>query len=146
MLLNFFKRLVFGRPKSARENLKALNELDEEVGAPEADRESFGGSIKWANLTSCFGESFDGPSDVELKNALKELFESRDDEHPDAWIECGSNDGPLYTLSIFSSGYGLYTKYSDVDMTEELETKRIEMVTEETGFVLWKKLLSEGAI
>jgi len=97
--------------------------------------------IEWTNLTTCFGEGVQNPSDDQLKAALSELFKSRDDEHPDAWIECGSESGPLLSLSIFSSGYALYTKYSDADMSEELENRRIENVSQESAFSLWKKVI-----
>jgi hypothetical protein len=97
--------------------------------------------IEWTNLTGCFGEGTQNPSDDDLKKALSELFKSQDNEHPDAWIECGSENGPLYSVSIFSSGYALYTKYSDADMSDELENKKIENVTEDSAFALWKNLM-----
>lgn len=97
--------------------------------------------IEWTNLAGCFGEGVQNPSDDDLKKALRELFKSQGDEHPDAWIECGSENGPLYSLSIFSSGYALYTKYSDADMSDELENKKIESVTEGSAFTLWKNLI-----
>jgi len=96
----------------------------------------------WINLTTRLGHSISNPSDEDLKNALKELFDSKDNEHPDSWIECGSEDGPLETLSIYSSGYALYTKFSDADMSDELETKRVDNVTQESGLEIWKNLIS----
>lgn len=94
----------------------------------------------WITLTTVFGESVESPSELDMRAALKELFSSVDDEHPDAWIECGTEDGPLYSISIYSSGYAIYTKYSDADMTEELETKEIENVDASIAFELWSKL------
>jgi len=75
----------------------------------------------WVTLTSRFGQSHEDPSDEDLKIALNELFSINNLEHPDAWIECGSDDGPLETLSMYGSGYAHYTKYSDADMSDELE-------------------------
>jgi len=98
--------------------------------------------IEWVNLTGCFGEGVQNPSDDDLKKALSILFKSQDNEHPDTWIECGSENGPLYSLSVFSSGYALYTKYSDVDMSDELENKKIENVTQDSAFILWKNLIN----
>lgn len=97
--------------------------------------------FEWVSLTRCYGSVIQNPTDDHLKNALIELFNSKDDEHPDAWVECGTQDGPLYSLSIFSSGYALYTKYSDADMSDELENKRIDNVTESIAFELWKNLI-----
>ena len=101
---------------------------------------------QWTNLTTNFGLQIKDPSDDDLRNVLKKHFSIKDNEHPDAWLECGSDNGPLYSLSIFSSGYAIYTKYSDADMTDELEVKRIESVDEDKGFDLWKKLISDGDI
>ena len=96
---------------------------------------------EWINLTGRYGMGKQNPTEHDLKEVLNELFNSKDDEHPDAWIECGTDDGPLYSLSIFSSGYALFTKYSDVDMTEELEAKKIENVNKDTALQLWKNLI-----
>uniref|UniRef100_UPI001A7E13AB hypothetical protein n=3 Tax=Vibrionaceae TaxID=641 RepID=UPI001A7E13AB len=94
----------------------------------------------WTNLTTCFGHSIQNPTDEQLKAALGELYRCNDLEHPDAWIEHGSNEGSLVTLSVFSRGYAIYIKYSDLDMIEELENRRIENVTEEMAFHLWKNI------
>jgi hypothetical protein len=88
------------------------------------------------------GEKISNPSTKQLRNTLKELFASNDEEHPDAWIECGSDDGPLYILSVYSGGYAIYTKYSDVNMTEELENKKIENLDVGSTLELWQKLIA----
>jgi len=98
--------------------------------------------FEWSNLTTCFGNGVLNPSDSELQQSISELFESHNDEHPDAWVECGSENGPLCSISIYSSGYAVFTKYSDADMSEELENRRIENVTQDVAFKLWKSLIS----
>ena len=98
--------------------------------------------FEWSNLTTCFGNGVLNPSDSELQQSIIELFESHNDEHPDAWVECGSENGPLCSISIYSSGYAVFTKYSDADMSEELENRRIENVTQDVAFKLWKSLIS----
>ncbi|WP_148415331.1 hypothetical protein [Noviherbaspirillum massiliense] len=99
---------------------------------------------EWTTLTTRYGVTTQIVDSTTLRNALTELFTSpRDDEHPDCWIECGSQDGPLYTLNIFQSWYGIYTKYSDVDMTEELETKELKAPTVEAALRLWEALIHE---
>ncbi|MCG6202748.1 hypothetical protein [Psychromonas antarctica] len=98
--------------------------------------------FEWSNLTTCFGTGVSNPSDSDLKQSIAELFESNNDEHPDAWVECGSENGPLCSVSIYSSGYALFTKYSDADMSEELENRRVENVTQDVGLQLWKNLIS----
>jgi hypothetical protein len=76
-----------------------------------------------------------------MKQALDELFASADVDHPDAWIECGSESGPLYSISVFSSSYAIYTKYSDADMAEELEKKKISSVDINSALTLWGDLV-----
>jgi hypothetical protein len=98
----------------------------------------------WVTITNVFGKSVREPAENDMRAVLQELFSCGDDEHPDAWIECGSNDGPLYCISVFQSGYAIYTKYSDTDMTRELETKKISPVNYETALLLWKSLAAEN--
>ncbi|WP_156479969.1 hypothetical protein [Collimonas pratensis] len=75
-----------------------------------------------------------------MRKALEELFLSADDDHPDTWMECGTEGGPLYCISIYSSGYAIYKKYSDVDMTSELETKEVANVDLNVALDLWRNL------
>jgi len=97
----------------------------------------------WVTLTTRWGASFPNPNAEQLREALEELFGSDDPEHPDSWIECGSEDAPLHSFSFFPSGRGIYTKYSDADMTEELESKEFKASnpTEALGF--WMDLINE---
>ncbi len=97
--------------------------------------------FEWSNLTTCFGNVVSNPSEPMLKQSIVELFESQNGEHPDAWVECGSENGPLCSVSIYSSGYALFTKYSDVDMSEELENRRVDNVTQDVALQLWKNLI-----
>lgn len=96
----------------------------------------------WTTITTVFGEYVHEPIESEMRRALEELFSSADADHPDAWIECGSKEGPLYCISVFASGYALCRKYSDGDMTLELASKKIEDVDLETALTLWRELAS----
>lgn len=98
---------------------------------------------EWVTITKVFGEYVHEPTKDDMRQALEELFASADNDHPDTWLECGSEAGPLYNISVFSSGYAIYTKYSDADMSEELEKKEISQVTIEEALTLWINL-AEG--
>ena len=99
--------------------------------------------VQWTNLTTRLGETLPSPSLSDLQAALRDLFANAGDtEHLDTWIECGSDSGPLASLSVFSSGKGLLTMYSDVDMTDELLTREYENLTEEEALVLWQGLMT----
>ncbi|MFZ6681777.1 hypothetical protein [Undibacterium sp. Tian12W] len=99
---------------------------------------------EWIKLTSRWGVEKQNPELTDLKNALNELFAPHDDEHPDAWLECGSENGPLYVASVFSIGYAIFTKYSDADMGEELQKTKMDNINLESGLRLWKNLIAEN--
>lgn len=98
---------------------------------------------QWVALTTRTGETVQNPTNEQLRSSLEELFAFSDDEHPDAWIECGSEDKPLHELSVFFSGYAIYTVYSDPDMTEELESRRLKALGVEAALGLWELLINE---
>ena len=100
---------------------------------------------EWSTLTGRWGKTVKNPANADLYEALDDLFAAHaDDEHPDAWLNSGSENGPLYSVSIFSSGYAIFTKYSDADMREELESKEIPNIDRESGFKLWKNLIDKN--
>ncbi|PXX33714.1 hypothetical protein [Undibacterium pigrum] len=99
----------------------------------------------WIHLTGRWGMDTKNPARADLKKALSELFDSpEDDEHPDAWLTCGSENGPLYTVNIFSSGYAIFTVYDDADMRTELQRKEISNINHESGLLLWENLIKEN--
>lgn len=98
---------------------------------------------EWVNLTTRMGQSISRPTPSQLRDALEELFSSQDEEHPDCWIECGAENGPLHSFSFFSSGRGIYTKYSDADMTEEIQKKEHIVPDSNRALQLWEHLIDE---
>lgn len=100
--------------------------------------------IRWTNLYTRRGTCIPQPTKDQLRQAIQEVFATSDLEHPDAWIECGSENGPLHTLAVSSGGALRYTKHSDADMTEELETATQAGVTEDQAFHAWLQLMNEA--
>lgn len=98
---------------------------------------------EWIILTTRYGSSIRNPSTSQLDEAVRELFAAEDEEHPDCWIECGSEDKPLHTLSFLSNGQGRYIRYSDADMTEELLRKDIAADTAAAALKKWEHLINE---
>jgi len=96
----------------------------------------------WIKLTTRSGVDVRAPTVQDMEATLQELFVSpRDNEHPDCWLECGSENGPLYTLSVFQSGHMIFHKYSDADMSEELISKTIEVPDADSSLRLWQALI-----
>ncbi len=99
--------------------------------------------FEWTTLTEVLGHSVLEPSEADMRRALSDLFAgSTDAEHPDTWIECGTEAGPLYCISVYASGYAIFTKYSDADMTAELEKKTIQPINQEGALTLWRDLVA----
>jgi len=97
---------------------------------------------EWVILTTRTGESIQNPQTDQLRGALEELFASQNEEHPDCWVECGRDQGPVHSLTVFYSGRGIYTKYSDADMTEELETHEIKVSGPAEALQFWEHLIN----
>jgi len=96
----------------------------------------------WIKLVTRAGQTIHSPSRRDLEGALLELFGSpRDDEHPDAWIECGCEGGALHTLSIFQSGNAIYARYSDADMSTEEEQRQLSVRSVPDAMLAWNALI-----
>lgn|SRR5262249_10816967 len=98
---------------------------------------------EWIKLTTRMGKCVPSPTVADLKQALADVFSSEDDEHPDCWIECGSEFKPLHVLSFLSNGRGSYVKYADMDMREELEVRDIVVDNVEEALRTWELLINE---
>jgi len=98
--------------------------------------------VEWSNLTTRLGETVSAPSLSDLQSALQDVFTNPNDpEHPDTWLECGSDEGPLASLSVFGSGKGILTVYTDADMTDELSSEEYADLSEATALHLWQRLM-----
>lgn len=66
-----------------------------------------------------------------------------DDEHPDAWLGHGYDDGPLYVLAFTAGRVARFDEYADQDSTERLAPEpEARDVTDEEAMALWKQLAS----
>ncbi len=99
---------------------------------------------EWIKLTTCHGDSIGNPGEEQMRRALLDLFSDQDEEHPDCWLECGSENGELVVLSVFSSGYAIFTRYADQDMSEELEERRVPAADVESALALWLLVIDGG--
>jgi hypothetical protein len=96
----------------------------------------------WIKLVTRAGQTVHSPSQVDLESALMDLFgSSSDDEHPNSWIECGSEGGSLHTLSIFQSGKAIYARYSDADMSTEEEHRELTVRSVPDAMFAWNALI-----
>ena len=96
----------------------------------------------WIKLVTRAGETVNSPNQADLESSLVELFGSAlDDEHPDSWIECGSNRGALHTLNIFQSGRAIYTRYCDADMSGEEERRELRVRGVADAMRLWNAVI-----
>jgi hypothetical protein len=98
---------------------------------------------KWTALFTRYGDCITDPIEAQLRAAIREVFAKVDQEHPDAWIECGSDDGPLHVLSVCTDGTIRYTKYADGSMTDELDSTTQAGLSEDQVFHSWQKLIAD---
>jgi hypothetical protein len=93
----------------------------------------------WSHLNSRFG-NLDGNTSAEnIRCAVREMYhEDHPDlsdgdyaEHPDAWIDRGLENGPLYTLTIQRFGRLQLEKRADQDDVDAAESFQMDNVAEE---------------
>ena len=98
-------------------------------------------SFDWINLTRRHGQVIIDPSKDDLNAALQELFDTVDNEHPDAWVECGLNGGEVFVLIISQNKDARYFKYSDADMNDETEYKNEIFNDQNEALNLWVEFI-----
>ena len=94
----------------------------------------------WSHLVSRFGDLGDGTSEENIRRAVRQMYhedhpslhEGDYAEHPDAWVNYGFDDGPVYTLTIRRFGELLLEKRLDQEDIDATESFRAEKVDEET--------------
>ena len=74
----------------------------------------------WCILTTRMGADIREPTDAQLRAALQDVYASDDDEHPDAWVRLGEDDGPLFVVAVHSSRRVEFTQWADADYENEL--------------------------
>lgn len=107
----------------------------------------------WIILTTLYGEDIDNPSPQQLRLALGELFdetisglsEEDYDEHPNAWLRYGFDEGPMYVLDVYRRGGVIFSKYADQADSDALWEYRMDDVSQEKALVLWQHLI-EGKL
>lgn len=103
----------------------------------------------WCNLIYRYGEEIEEPSLDEISAAVKELYvedlpgmaENNYEEHGDAWLRYGEDDGPMYVLTITRSGRARWEEWADQNYKTKLcPAKEAELLPQETAILLWKRL------
>jgi hypothetical protein len=97
----------------------------------------------WVILTTRYGSDIRTPSVGQLHAALDELRAQKDDtEHPDAWLRYGDDDGPMYVVTVNTSGRVCFSQWADCDYENELTPEGyLESVSPEKQLELWQMLL-----
>ncbi len=101
----------------------------------------------WVILAERYGGDTADPSDADLSRAVDELFdedlegmeEGDYEEHPDAWLRYGFDEGPMYIITGSRDETATLEKYADQDY-EELLASLVVDVDRRTLLQLWKWL------
>jgi hypothetical protein len=115
---------------------------------------------EWCRVKSRFQQMriSSPPSDEEIAAVIDEVMDEAAllrryphlgqgglDEHPNAYIEVGRDDGPLYYLDLYAGGALHFTKYADLDLEEEEFCRIREGVSAPEAERLWR-LLRDGRL
>jgi hypothetical protein len=109
----------------------------------------------WCRLENRFGDKDNSspPSDAELQVAASEVLDEKGlrrdipsllegdlEEHPNAWIEAGSDGGPLVVLDLYRGVRFEYIVYADSDMNAEIFRGNLHGVSIAQAVALWAAL------
>jgi hypothetical protein len=105
-------------------------------------------------LTTRYGHSHKQPLDADLEAALKDVYvenhpsltEADYEEHPNAWLIYGEQNGEkwtIHTLDVYRGGTVIYSKMDDQDDDDPEFEKEMNGVSLEHALGLWR-LLAQG--
>ncbi len=98
-------------------------------------------SDQWCILTTRMGADIDDPTETDLRHALEDVFSAHDDEHPNAWLRLGSDDGPMFVLDVYGSRRIEFEQWADADFDVALAPKNtLGDVRLEVAIQLWQAL------
>lgn len=108
-------------------------------------------SLRRVHLTKRFGHGVPDPTEPELADALRELFDPTvdDEEHGAAWLSYAiffgkfQDEGPEFIVTFTCNRIARFEEWADHDFDEALATEReARDVTNEEALTLWKLLAS----
>ncbi|KJV32493.1 hypothetical protein [Luteibacter yeojuensis] len=87
------------------------------------------------------------PTAQHIDAALDELFDPRDDddEHGDASLRHGYDDGPMHVVDITRTGRATFSQWADQDYEVELAPPLDRIVDRAQARAIWL-LLAKGAV
>lgn len=105
-------------------------------------------------LTTRYGHGNEQPSDADLEATLREVYfenhpsltEGDYEEHPNAWLVYGEQNGEkwtVYTLDVYRGGMIIYSKMDDQDDDDPEFEKEMKGVSLERALGMWR-LLAQG--
>lgn len=100
-----------------------------------------GPNDEWWTLTRRWGAVVRSPADAQLRDALEELFSSRDAEHPNAWLCFGRNGGPTFVVDVYEGGTIQFDEWADTEYERKLvPTRCITRAPLPVALRLWQLL------
>lgn len=96
---------------------------------------------QWCILTTRMGADVREPTDAQLRAALEDVFASDDEEHPNAWLRLGSDDGPMFVLDVYGTKQIVFEQWADTDFdNESAPPMSLRHVQLEVAMTLWRTL------
>jgi len=97
----------------------------------------------WVILTTRYGTDVRSPTESQFIAALRELFDPRvdDEEHGDAWLRYGNDDGPMFVLTFTCGHTARFEEWADQDFEVELAPPRESApISDSEALNLWMRL------
>ena len=97
----------------------------------------------WTTLWTRYGDGIESPADADLAAALDEVLDPavNDEEHPNAWLEHGAEDGRTFVLDVYADGRVVFNQWATADYDARLAPEaHLTGVTRTEALVLWQRL------
>ena len=110
-------------------------------------------SAGWAILSTRYGGDIRQPSHEQLMQAIDEVVtedldgvaEGYYSEHPNAWLQHGYDEGPVYVIDAYRNGTVICSQFADQDDVDPLTEITLKGVSRDQLLSLWK-CLADGEI
>ena len=96
----------------------------------------------WTTLWTRYGDCIASPAAADLTAALDEVLDPAvDEEHPNAWLEHGAEDGATFVLDVYAGGRVVFNQWASADYDERLAPDaHLTGVDRAEALALWQRL------
>jgi hypothetical protein len=102
----------------------------------------------WVISTTRWGKDIRAPEEATLDVALRDVYHESTgemiaasyEEHPNAWLRYGFDEGPVFVLDVYRTGRIVFDQWADQDFEKRLAPESSMNVAEAEARQLWRWL------